>query len=165
VASLATDGGAALRAIAISASRSIRYGSIEAMVVDGADLSCACIRHGVEKPNINAKLKEANTTNFRLRIIFSFGWCFPFFCPSTRLLVEEKWLAYKPVCMQEMMLSPDEEEQLVFYDCTAEIPTKLVSLKRSVERAGEISVKRLIAEKVISLSVESVSSRLGNDVD
>src|SRR5215471_11529314 len=71
------DGGAALRAIAISASRSIRYGSIEA-IVDPAEVSCACIRHGVEKPNINAKLKEANTANFRLRIVFSLRGCFLF---------------------------------------------------------------------------------------
>jgi hypothetical protein len=38
-------------------------------MVEGAELSCACIRRAVEKPNINAKLKEANTTNVRLRII------------------------------------------------------------------------------------------------
>jgi len=61
VASLAMDCGAALRAIAISESRSIRYGSIDAMVA-GAELFCAWSRRTVEKANITAKVKHANTT-------------------------------------------------------------------------------------------------------
>src|SRR6185369_3715554 len=55
------DCGAALRAIAISESRSIRYGSIDAMVA-GAELFCGWSRRTVEKAIITAKVKHANTT-------------------------------------------------------------------------------------------------------
>jgi hypothetical protein len=38
-------------------------------MVDAADAGARQLSVGVEKPKINATLKEANTTNFRLRII------------------------------------------------------------------------------------------------
>ena len=34
-----------------------------------------------------------------------------------------------------------KEKQFIFYDCAAEIAAKLVSLKRSMEPSGEISVE------------------------
>jgi len=50
--------------------------------VDGTELSCACIRRGVEKPNINAKLKK------QIQRMFGCASLSPlevasFFCPVT----------------------------------------------------------------------------------
>jgi hypothetical protein len=65
------DGGAALRAMAISVSRSIMY-LASGSIVDGSALSCACIRDGSDAVTVNAKIKEANAKTFPLRIILSF---------------------------------------------------------------------------------------------
>src|SRR5215472_12018827 len=73
VASLATDGGAALRASAISAFRSaIRYWSSGAMLVGyGFLASCACICRDPARAQMMASMREALAVNVLPFIISS----------------------------------------------------------------------------------------------